>query len=82
MDTETEPLMQQALAGLVVGMTSIVIAHRLSTIRNADLIVVQEGDHISEKGTHDVLMARNGLYRHLNQVQLLVEPQWVVAGAS
>ncbi len=74
-DTETELLIQQALERLMVGRTTIIIAHRLSTIRNADIIVVLEGKHIREMGTHDELMAiEGGLYRHLNEVQLRVEP--------
>ena len=75
-DTETEMLIQQALERLMVGRTTIVIAHRLSTIRNADLIVVLEGDQICETGTHKELMAREGLYYHLNQVQAQIEPKW------
>ncbi len=68
-DTETELLIQQALERLMAGRTTLIIAHRLSTIRNADLIVVLEGKHIAEMGTHAELMARNGLYRRLNEVQ-------------
>jgi ABC-type multidrug transport system fused ATPase/permease subunit len=68
-DTETEMLIQQALERLMVGKTTLVIAHRLSTIRNADMIVVLQGNGIAEKGTHGELMARRGLYFHLNQVQ-------------
>jgi len=75
-DTETELLIQQALERLMVGRTTIIIAHRLSTIRSADVIVVLDGRHIVEMGTHEQLMARDGLYRHLNQVQLQFEPQW------
>jgi ATP-binding cassette subfamily B protein/subfamily B ATP-binding cassette protein MsbA len=75
-DTETEMLIQQALERLMVGRTTIIIAHRLSTIRSADLIVVLQGDGIAEMGTHEELMARGGLYQHLNEVQLRDEPRW------
>ena len=75
-DTETELMIQQALERLMVGRTTIIIAHRLSTIRNADKIVVLEGKHISETGTHRELMAlEGGLYKHLNEVQLNIEPR-------
>jgi ATP-binding cassette subfamily B protein len=68
-DTETELLIQQALERLMQGRTTIVIAHRLSTIRTADQIVVLEGKHIAEKGTHRQLMARRGLYHRLASIQ-------------
>jgi ATP-binding cassette subfamily B protein/subfamily B ATP-binding cassette protein MsbA len=75
-DTETELLIQQALERLMVGRTTIIIAHRLSTIRNADKIVVLEGKRILEMGTHEELMRReSGLYRHLNEVQMTIEPR-------
>ena len=68
-DTETEVLIQQALERLMAGRTALVIAHRLSTIRNADKIVVLKGNHISQMGSHQELIAQEGLYRHLHEVQ-------------
>jgi len=68
-DTETEFLIQQALERLMAGRTTVIIAHRLSTIRKADKIVVLEGRHIAESGTHEELLAKGGLYKKLNSVQ-------------
>jgi len=67
-DTQTELLIQSALDQLMVGKTVIIIAHRLSTIRNADQIVVLDGSQISESGTQEELMSREGLYKHLNEI--------------
>jgi ATP-binding cassette subfamily B protein/subfamily B ATP-binding cassette protein MsbA len=75
-DTQTELLIQQALERLMVGKTTIVVAHRLSTIRKADLIVVLQDSRIVEMGTHEQLMALEGLYRQLNEVQVDGEPIW------
>ncbi len=72
-DTETELLIQQSLAQLMVGKTVIVIAHRLSTIRNADLIVVLEGNQVVEAGTHQELISQGGLYKRLTDVQVEYE---------
>lgn len=69
LDTESERVVQDALDRLMIGRTSFVIAHRLSTIKNADKILVLEHGALVEAGTHDELIAKNGLYAHLYQVQ-------------
>jgi ABC-type multidrug transport system fused ATPase/permease subunit len=68
-DTATEKLIQEALERLMANRTSFVIAHRLSTIRNADQIFVMRHGQIVERGTHDELLARNGLYAKLARIQ-------------
>ena len=69
LDTESERLVQEALASLMQNRTSLVIAHRLSTIRHADeIIVLREGTFV-ERGTHDELVAKGGLYSHLCSLQ-------------
>jgi subfamily B ATP-binding cassette protein MsbA len=69
LDTESERLVQRALAVLMERRTVIVIAHRLSTIRRADKIVVLEAGKIAESGTHDELIAAGGIYRRLYELQ-------------
>lgn len=70
LDTESERLVQQAIARAMVGRTTLVIAHRLSTIEHADRIVVMEHGHIVEQGSHTELMRAGGLYARLNHSPL------------
>jgi subfamily B ATP-binding cassette protein MsbA len=71
LDTESELLVQDALANLMKNRTSFVIAHRLSTIRRADAIIVMDRGRIVETGRHDELLARGKLYARLYELQLL-----------
>jgi len=69
LDTESERLIQAALNVIMENRTTIVIAHRLSTIKQADVIVVVEGGKIVERGSHEDLLGRNGVYSRLHKVQ-------------
>ena len=68
-DVETERQIQKAISGIAGRRTIIAIAHRLSTIRNADQILVIENGRITERGTHDELLALNGSYARMNLIQ-------------
>lgn len=70
-DTETETLITQALARLMEGRTTIMVAHRLSTIQHADKIIVMHHGEIKESGTHQELLAKDGLYKKLYELQLM-----------
>jgi subfamily B ATP-binding cassette protein MsbA len=81
LDSESEMLVQSALNNLMTGRTVFVIAHRLSTIRRADTIAVLEGGTIRERGTHEELLVRGGLYARLHEMQFRdVEPATRTAG--
>ena len=81
LDSESEMLVQSALNNLMTGRTVFVIAHRLSTIRRADLIAVLDDGAIRERGTHEELLARNGIYARLYEMQFRdAEPVSRVAG--
>ena len=71
LDTESEALVQGALQNLISGRTVFVIAHRLTTVRHADRIVVLEGGHITDSGTHEDLLTRLGTYRKLYELQFM-----------
>jgi len=70
-DTQTEKLIQAALDALMEGRTTFVIAHRLSTVRRADMILVMDKGQIVERGTHDELLGRGGLYKEIHDLQLI-----------
>jgi len=68
-DTETESLIQEGLANMRCGRTTIAIAHRLSTICDADLILVLDQGRVVERGTHEHLLAQGGLYEDMYTLQ-------------
>jgi ATP-binding cassette, subfamily B, multidrug efflux pump len=70
-DTQTEKLIQAALDTLMEGRTTFVIAHRLSTVRRADMILVMDKGQIIERGTHNELLSRGGLYKEIFDLQLI-----------
>jgi ATP-binding cassette subfamily B protein len=76
-DTETEHLIQQALAELMKGRTTFVIAQRLLTLKSADCILVLDKGEIVERGTHDELLQHNGLYRQIYDLQLRDQEEFV-----
>lgn len=78
-DTETEEMIQESMKNVTKGRTSIVIAHRLSTIRRADCIYVISNGRIVEQGDHDKLMSENGQYRHMIELSLKENRDYIVS---
>ncbi len=74
LDTQSERLVQEALARFSKDRTTLVIAHRLSTVQDADVICVMEDGRIVETGPHAALVARNGIYAQLSRLQVLAAP--------
>ena len=86
-DVDTEALIQRALEEVMKGRTTIAITHRISAVRKADLVLVMEAGRIVERGTHEELMALNGLYREIYRIQLemegdLADGTWAGDGAD
>jgi ATP-binding cassette subfamily B protein len=82
LDSESEAAVQRALATALAGRTSLVIAHRLSTVREADQILVIEDGEVVERGRHDELMERGGLYTELYRRQFAAQEDDAVAAAA
>jgi ATP-binding cassette, subfamily B, bacterial len=83
LDSESEVAVQRALKAALAGRTSLVIAHRLSTIREADQILVVDGGRIRERGTHEALLAADGLYAELYRTQFArQEPDLIPGGQA
>jgi subfamily B ATP-binding cassette protein MsbA len=82
LDTESERLVIEGLERLMKGRTVITIAHRLSTIRDANKIIVLKDGVVAEEGTHDQLLARNGVYAELHRIQYEQTPAIAAAGAT
>jgi ABC-type multidrug transport system fused ATPase/permease subunit len=74
-DTETEAIIHAALERLRQGRTTFVIAHRIQTVMRADLILVLDGGRIVERGRHDQLMAQEGIYRRIYELQSSIEQE-------
>ncbi len=70
-DLRTEGLIQDAMEGLMHGRTSLVIAHRLATVQRADTLLVIQGGRIVERGSHQELLAKDGVYAQLYRTQFL-----------
>lgn len=78
LDVENETLIQEALSGLIKDKTVLIIAHRMRTIANADHIVVLKDGVVAESGTPDELMAQDGIYRHMTELQN-ISRSWKIA---
>jgi ABC-type multidrug transport system fused ATPase/permease subunit len=82
LDSESEQLVQDALDTLMQNRTTFVIAHRLSTVRRANRIIVLDEGQIVEEGSHEELLANEGLYRQLYNLQFRQHPAALPAGSA